>query len=317
VVYVGSCNGLFRALDLRTGAVRWETKLSPDAEQYFFHGNPLVAGDIIVVGADRARGASIHAVDRLTGKALWKKPVGRGVMGPISGDSTHAYASTAEGQLTSLQVTSGAAQWTMDLQIPGFEGPAVSGNRVFAGASDGVHALNAESGREEWRVNLGAPVSTSVAVVQGDLYVGTRDGMIHRIDAGRGTTTASRQLDPMLMPQSVPVRTPNAVLVLLADQTGDYRALVSLDHSLSGVQWRVDAEKLWKTSRVFVWGDVVVLGTLSGDVTAYCEKTGVLAWSRSVKGSVRAIGGAEDILLVGTQSGDLYALHAPRTCDVT
>jgi hypothetical protein len=29
---------------------------------------------------------------------------------------------------------------------------------------------------------------------------------------------------------------------------------------------------------------------------------------------VRAIGGTEDILLVGTQSGDLYALHAPRTC---
>jgi hypothetical protein len=81
----------------------------------------------------------------------------------------------------SLQVTSGAAQWTMDLQIPGFEGPAASGNRVFAG---------------------------------------------------------------------------------------------------------------------------------------YCEKTGAPAWSRTVTGPVRAIGGAEDILLVGTQTGTLYALHAPRSCDL-
>jgi len=88
------------------------------------------------------------------------------------------------------------------------------------------------------------------------------------------------------------------------------------DPMLDHVRWRVSADKNWSTSRIFVWGDVVVLGTSSGDVAAYCAKTGVPTWSRTIKGVVRSVGGTEDILLVGTPTGDLYAMRAPRSCDV-
>jgi outer membrane protein assembly factor BamB len=64
-----------------------------------------------------------------------------------------------------------------------------------------------------------------------------------------------------------------------------------------------------------VWGDVVVLGTPHGEVLAYCTNTGARSWTRSVGGIVRSTGGAADTLLVGTTSGGLYALNAPRTCD--
>jgi outer membrane protein assembly factor BamB len=306
---------MFRALELRTGRVRWETKVSPDSVQYFFHSDPLIAGDVIVVGADRATGASIHAFDRFTGKELWKHAAGRGVNGPIAGVSGRAYAAGLEGQLLSLDVQSGAPRWSIALKVPGWEGPAAAGNRVFAGTVDGsLVGLNAESGREEWRANLGAPVSTSVTVA-GEVYAGTADGAIHRIDARDGTVIGSRKLDPLMIPSSVPVRTADSVLVLLTDQSADYRALVSLNPALDGVRWRVAAEKNWSTTRVFVWGDVIVLGTPSGEIAAYCEKTGALAWSRTVKGPVRAVGGAEDILLAGTRTGDLYALRAPRSCN--
>jgi outer membrane protein assembly factor BamB len=179
-----------------------------------------------------------------------------------------------------------------------------------------LHALNAKTGREEWRATLGAPASTSVTVSAGDVYVGTAGGSMHRIDARNGTAVRSRKLDPTLTPTSVPVRTASSLLVLLTDQSANYRTLVSLDPSLDSVRWQVSADKNWSTTRVFVWGDVIVLGTATGNIAAYCEKTGILAWSRTVKGPVRAVGGAEDILLVGTQTGDLYALRAPRSCDV-
>jgi outer membrane protein assembly factor BamB len=315
-VYIGSCNGIFRALELKTGRVRWETKVSPDSAQYFFHGDPLVAGDVIVAGADRPTGASIHALDRATGRELWKHPVGRGVNGPIAGGGGRAYAARFDGQLLSLDVGSGKLRWAVDLKISGMEGPAAGGGRVFAGTVDGVlHGLNPETGREEWGINLGAPVSTTVTVSTTDLYVGTADGAVHRVDANRGTLLASRKLDPMLKPTSVPVRTADAVLVLLADQSADYRAVVSLDPALDNVRWRIAADKNWTTSRILVWGDVIVLGTPAGNVHAYCAKTGVPAWSRSIKGPVRSIGGAEDILLVGTPNGDLYAMRTPRSCD--
>jgi outer membrane protein assembly factor BamB len=315
-VYVGSCNGVFRGLELRTGRVRWETKVSPDSTQYFFHGDPLVADDVIVAGADRAAGASIHAFDRRTGKELWKHAAGRGVNGPIAGGAGRAYAARFEGQLLSLDVGSGDLRWAVDLKISGMEGPAAGGGRVFAGTVDGVlHALNAETGREEWGINLGAPVSTTVTVSTADLYLGTADGAVHRVDANRGTVLASQKLDPTLKPAGVPVRTVDSMLVLLVDQSADYRAVVSLDPALDNVRWRVAADKNWTTSRIFVWGDVIVLGTPSGTVDAYCAKTGVPAWSRSIKGRVRSVGGAEDILLVGTQPGDLYAMRAPRSCN--
>ena len=90
---------MFRAVDVKTGRVRWETKVSPDSLQYFFHGNPLITRDTIVVGADRASGANMHAFDRAPGKELWRHDVGRGVMGPIAGDDSHALVSTVAGQL--------------------------------------------------------------------------------------------------------------------------------------------------------------------------------------------------------------------------
>jgi outer membrane protein assembly factor BamB len=317
LVYVGSCNGIFRAVELRTGRERWETNVSPDSAQYFFHGDPLIAGDVIVVGADGATGASIHAFDRSTGKELWNHPVGRGVNGPIAGGGGRAYAARSEGQLLSLDVASGTLQWSIDLKVPGWEGPAVVGDQVVAGTVDGsVYGLNATTGREVWRANLGAPVSTSVTVSASDVYVGTADGSMHRIEAGGGTVIRSRKLDPTLIPRSVPVRTATSLLVLLTDQSADYRTLVALHPTLDSVRWQVAADKNWSTSRVFVWGDVIVLGTPTGDIAAYCEKTGVFAWSRTVKGPVRAVGGAEDILLVGTRTGDLYALRAPRSCDL-
>jgi hypothetical protein len=137
---------------------------------------------------------------------------------------------------------------------------------------------------------------------------------LHRIDIHRGLVVESRKLDPELIPRSVPVRTGDAVLVLLTDQGADYRTLVSVNATLDTVSWRVAAKRAWSTSRAFVWGDVVVVGTDSGDVTAYCVDSGAPAWSRTVKGPVRSIGGAEDVLLVGTRTGTLYALRAPRSC---
>lgn len=317
MVFVGSCNGLFRALELKTGRARWETKVSPDPDQYFFHSDLLVVGDVIVAGSDRATGASIHAFDRSTGKELWRHAAGRGVDGPIAGISGRAYAATLEGQLLSLGVSSGTLGWSIPLKVPPFEGPATAVDRVFAGSVDGgLYGLNAETGREEWRTNLSAPVTTSVTVSASNVYVGTRDGIMHRVDARSGTVIRSLKLHPSLIPRSVPVRTATSLLTLLTDQGADYRVLVSIDPALERVGWQVAATKTWSTSRVFVWGDVVVLGTSSGDVLAYCKDTGIPVWSRTVKGPVRSVGGAQDTLLVGTQTGDLYALRAPSSCEM-
>jgi glucose dehydrogenase len=315
-VLFGSCNGIFRALELKTGHVRWQTKVGPDSGQYFFHGDPLVAGDTIVVGADAASGGQVHAFNRTTGKELWRHAAGRGVTGPIAGLDRRAYAAqSSESLLLSLDIDSGEVRWTAPIKVPGYEGPAAAKNRVFAGdVSGSMYALNAESGKEEWRVAVPAPVSTSVTAAGNSLYVGTADGSIVRVDPEQGKVLSSLKVDDTLQPASVPVVSGEDVLVLLVDKSADYRSLVSLDRSVTHVRWRVNAEKNWSTSRAFVWGDLVVLGTPSGELSAYCTETGSKVWSRTIKGRVRSIGGAEDTLLVGTPGGDLYAFKSLSSC---
>jgi outer membrane protein assembly factor BamB len=73
--------------------------------------------------------------------------------------------------------------------------------------------------------------------------------------------------------------TKDAVLVLLADKEANYRALVSLDPTLTRVRWRQAAPDRWTTSRVFATSRIVVVGSPSGEVTAYCVGDGSLAWS--------------------------------------
>jgi hypothetical protein len=316
VVFLGSCNGVFRAVDLRTGAVRWETAVNTDGVQYFFHGDPAVVGERIVAAADRATGASAHAFDRRTGKEAWRHAIGRGAAGPLASLGAFVYVAPIEGQLMAFDAASGAVRWTVPIKVPGFEGPAAADGRVLAGAVDGhVHSLDGMTGRELWRRQLGAAVVTTPLIVGSDVYIGTADGTFHRLAAGDGRLLGSRKVDAVLKPASAPVPSPPGVLVLLNDASADYRRIVALSPTLDVVRWQVDAEKNWTTSRIFTWGDVLVMGTTTGDVTGYCAKTGARAWTENVKGSVRAIGGSSDTLLVGTRTGTLYALSAPRTCD--
>lgn len=314
MLLVGSCNGIFRALARHTGRVLWETRLASGPEQYFFHGDPLVTGDTVVVGADSQGGGGIHALDRATGRQRWKFPADRGVLGPIVGNAQRAYAA-APGELVSLDIGSGTVTWRFPLKVPGWEGPAMVGARVYAGSIDGsLYALDAATGQKEWQVALGAPVTTSVGVFETSLYVGTDDGRIHRVDAASGRILGAQRLDDALRPSSVPVPTRDGLLVLLTDPGAEYRGLVSLDFGLESVRWRQDTASAWSISRVFVHERMALLGASSGEVLGYCTADGTKAWSATVRGNIRAIGGAADAFYVGTRAGTLHALRSVSAC---
>jgi hypothetical protein len=144
-------------------------------------------------------------------------------------------------------------------------------------------------------------VTTTPHASAEDVFVGTADGSLHRIDARNGTVLSARKLDASLTPTSVLFRTANSLLILLTDQAADYRALVPVDLALQDVQWQVTADMNWSTSRVFVWGDVIVLGTASGDVVVLqrdlCAVLGaVCQGTRSLgrRSRTHAVGGDQD-----------------------
>jgi eukaryotic-like serine/threonine-protein kinase len=320
-VYVGSCNGFFRSLDAKTGKVQWETSVRPAAaKQYFFHGDVFIAPDRIVASTDvdtsTGAEAGIHAFDRSTGRHIWKYPTGRGVLGAVAvlGGRVFAYAST--GDLIALNLDSGKPQWTNSLKAAAWESPGANGNRVFAASNDGsMYAFDPETGRSEWQQKLSAPVATSIRATASDVYAGTADGTLYRLAASTGEVRSSVKIDEVLTPVSAPLVRKDAIVVLLADKNATYRALVSLDPMLGAVRWRQTAPDGWTTSRVFATDRTVLVGTRTGEITAYCVADGSQAWSHKLGSApIRSIGGSDDTLYVGTPAGTLYALRPSGAC---
>jgi eukaryotic-like serine/threonine-protein kinase len=311
---------VFRRLDTTTGDVRWETKVGGNASKYFFHGDVLVLDDRIIASADvdKAAGieAGVHAFDRQSGRELWTYRAGRGVLGAVVGIGRRAFAYSATGDLLSLDVDSGKLAWSYPLKAPAWESPGVAGSRVVGGSADGtVYAFNADTGRIEWQQKLSAAIATSIRASESSVFVGTSDGVIHRLALASGEALSFLKLDSTLKPISAPLVTENAVLVLLADEGADYRAMVAVDPALGRVIWRRAAPTRWTTSRVFVGASTTVVGDPTGEVSAFCVGDGSPAWSHKVPiAPVRSIGGTAEALYVGTPQGTLYAILPPKAC---
>jgi outer membrane protein assembly factor BamB len=294
--------------------VRWETKVCAEtAGKYFFHGDVLITPNLVFAGADVESGSGIeggvHAFDTSTGQARWKYPSQRGVLAKIVGIERKLFAPTIKGELLCLDMDSGKRLWSLPLECSAWECAAIRTNRVFVGANDGsVYALNVKSGEVEWRTNLGARVTTSLAENGGRLYAGTSDGLIHRIDVRQGEILSSIKADANLKPASLPVVSNDAVLILLADEGNDHRAVVSVDLDLRRVRWRRATTDNWTTSRIFLTGTTFILGKKSGEITGYSTVDAEPVLSVNVAGTIRSISGFGDVIYVGTTEGCLYAL---------
>jgi len=290
------------------------------AKQYFFHGDVFVTPDRIVAGADvdakSGAEAGVHAFDAGSGRQLWKYSAGRGVLGAVAGSGSRVFAYTAAGDLIALDLASGKLEWTRALKAAVWESPVVTGRRVVAGSSDGsVLAFDSQTGQVQWQRNLKAPIVTSLGASGSDVYAGAADGMLYRLDLDTGEIRSSWGTDVVLRPVSAPVPAADAVLVLLADNQANYRAMVSLNPTLTRVRWRRNAPERWTTSRVFTTARSVFVGAPSGEVTAYCLSDGTPAWSyKLATAPIRSIGGTDERLFVGTPSGTLYALRPPPAC---
>jgi outer membrane protein assembly factor BamB len=218
--------------------------------------------------------------------------------------------------LTAVDIDSGKQAWSNALKASPWESPGVAAQRVFAASNDGsLYAFDSETGRIHWQKRLRAAISTSIRATESAVYAGTADGVMHRFAPNDGATLSSRQLDSTLNPGTAPLITPNSVFVLLVDNQANYRALVSLDPALGRINWRRAASDRWSTSRVFATQRTVVLGTPSGEVTAYCVVDGSPAWSHKFPvAPIRSVGGSDDMLYVGTMPGTLYAVRPPAAC---
>jgi len=143
-------------------------------------------------------GGTLVALTANDGQLYWRSDIGGELSAsPIADNSTIYVASEAvaipgllpssSGTLRALGREGGVTQWMMPLVKPLRGALALSGERVFAGGSDGrIYAFDKRTGGVFWSIPFGSPFSSQPVIQGGRVYLGSEDGTLYSLEEATG-----------------------------------------------------------------------------------------------------------------------------------
>lgn len=304
LVVIGSCSGTLFALDRRDGSTRWARDVRPAGRPTSFHGDPLVADSLLVIGTDgRTPESDLNHVwaFALDGTVRWKTEVRAGIVSDVVQARDRIFVTTRSDSLLCLDLVTGGRLWAFAADEHASEegflyrSPAVAGDRVFVGDMEGrVHALSVESGRVLWTRSLGSTISTGILAIGDELVVGDDSGAVHRLERATGSPRRSIRVGSVF--QGQPLALGDSLVVLLGRD-----ALACVDLRGSRVRWK--RHMSFSSSRPYLRQGSVIAATAEGDLVAFRARDGLPLWTRAFEGLVRGIGQDDRALYVGTEEG--------------
>ena len=195
-VYVSTEDGRVTALDLMTGARRWERRLP---------GRPgplLVLDDRLFVGADDK---FFYSLDTDDGDVRWRQRVGGRPAGPPAVDDRRVFYVAFDNILWAFDLGNGGRKWHVPLPIRPSGGPLVVGDAVaVAGVSAEVHAYRAATGEPVSKFESPADLAQPPQLIPAATATLTRIAMVTRTGV---FTLLSRRVEPRASPLPYPLGT--------------------------------------------------------------------------------------------------------------
>ncbi len=313
-MFIGSCAGTFYAINKTTGQLQWSYDIRKDGNQQSFHGDPLVTGDLILIGTDRScdpEGVGhVYAFERDSGKVRWKYS-STSVPTDIFQLNSSVYFGSFQDQWSSVDLKTGSLNWSFstgatnkECDIP--KASVTDGNRLFIAGLDGViYSLDAPSGRVSWKRKLPSAPSTGLALRDKTIYIGTSNQRIYQMNAETGAVIA--ELATEAKPVGRLVFTNDSLLLFLQNASERVGYIISVDSKLTGVRWKQRSSPDWATERPHIWKDFVLAGNCRGELAAFRATDGQPRWNLTLKGCIRSIGSSGNMLFAGVQEGTIYA----------
>jgi outer membrane protein assembly factor BamB len=284
-----ACGNAIYAISLETGGMKWRYPADPSAAlPKLVVLTPTLANGTLYVSAPDG----LYALSAADGKQLWRfNPAGKSqvITTPIV-VGEHVYFIAQNGRMYDINATSGEmsdgpfkpANRPAGVDIGGdlAAEPTVNGNDVYYVTADQrIHAINLASGVVRYGVHFTADTSTAKPVFYGDgFYLGT------------GATFASyRSLNGQIR-WSIPLPTDLAVPPAV-DETGNAYIVLS-DRTVYSINSR--GKGLWKKpakldnralTQPVVAGNLLIITTALGGVSAYDTSTGELRWNYKLSAS--------------------------------
>ncbi len=266
LVYIGSRDGTFYALDSTRGDVRWSV-----ATQGRIEGTAALSEEAVIFGStDRV----LYAVEPARGQILWR----RDLAGPLRAACTltdkHVLIGDMAGYLHAVNRSNGRPAWRFPTQGEIFSAPALAEGLVLFGSWDAhLYAVEAESGREVWRLAVGAPVAASPTIGEGLGWCGSDDGYLYAVSLETGEVEWRTSLGGRV--RSTPALW-NDRLVVGAGDGGIY----CLDAADGTVLWRVQTGDEVLASAALA-ENIVYVGSKDGSLYALSVENGETLWTHS------------------------------------
>ena len=188
VLYFGSSDYYFYAIDSLTGEIKWKFKTNGRID-----ASPAIWKDIVYIGS---LDGNLYALDTTTGKLKWKfEALGSIVSPPVVQYGLVIFGSTG-GFIYALNATTGEKEWVFKTGGKIEASPAVYSQLLVAGSFDGkVYTLGVKSGVLVWTFDAGEPITSgSVVVDSGTVYVIAGAKYLYALDATNGEVNWKREL---------------------------------------------------------------------------------------------------------------------------
>jgi outer membrane protein assembly factor BamB len=300
VVYFGSFDEHFYAVDLSTGEQKWKVKLGPVKVAPAVRDGSIFVGNVDGV---------FYCLDAAKGDIRWKFDTSSEITSSANFAGDNVLFGAADETLYCL-TKEGKKVW--EFKVPGgpvMGTPAVVGERTFVSGCDStLHVLNTKTGKELASLDLENQTGSSVAVMGDQLYVGTMGNDFLAIDWKKPAITwkfaAVRRQQPFFASAAV---TGDLVIAGSRDKN-----VYGLDRKTGQPVWnfatgnKVDGSPVIVGKRIYVGsfdGNFYVLDLGKGTELQKIKLDGPVAGSPAVAG---------ERLVIGTNKGTLYCLGAKK-----
>ncbi|UWY27770.1 PQQ-binding-like beta-propeller repeat protein [Flavobacterium sp. TR2] len=212
IVYIGSEDGCFYAIDEKSGNLKWKFKTNGA-----IHSSASIYNDLVYFGSFDGH---YYAVNAKTGKEVWHfktkgehwySEIGMWGMKPsdlLMADLWGFYLSTptvyldpttalvifgsSDGNMYAVDAKKGSLKWNFHTKAAIHSTPLLEKSTVYFGGWDGVfYALDCKTGKEKWKFSTEIKtgftgIQASATVSDGIVYFGARDPYLFALDAKSG-----------------------------------------------------------------------------------------------------------------------------------
>lgn len=303
IAYVGSNDGVVRAIDIATGDEIWTVETAANAESPF----SIVDGStVFVAGGD----GTVRGLDAATGSEIWRSDPVLDISNQITLDDESVYVAGHGTVYYALSKEDGSVRWTTNLSgAAQSRGAVLLDGAIYFGADDGkTYSLDAATGAIKWSLDSGLPVVKTVASVDGVIFVPavndeTLESALIAIDAETGTELWRYAVTT----GGLSAGTPYEDLVLVGTNNGE---LLALDRATGILDWKVaTGSQMAIGAGPSIVDGVAYFGSNDSSLYAVDLSTQSPTWSVALDGEMNMspaiIGG---VIYVGTWNGSIYAL---------